>query len=463
MPRSIIHVAAIIAVISPGALGQDWSNSGGNAGRNGLTQVLGPDEADVLWTGGRRSIIAWQPVTEGSMVYMVRQTGFPPEPTSDESSVVAMDLRTGDELWFRDIPFEDGDWTTWIAGAWGGMVFACRAGNGSTSFASVYALDGATGDTVWISDDEVSAGAYDGVVFAPDGDLIIGDFRKVTRIDFDTGATVWSVDRSCSVSSSCGAARSDEAIYIADVAPGGHIIKRLNMATGAFEYESPVMAGFTLQNTPMVGPDGTIFLSRTQNNPAVDFFFAFEDAGGAISELWNTPAGWTTTSEFCVGPDGSVYLIGPALTIERRDGTTGALLDESASVAADFLSPRMGADADGRIFFSNGSFDDGRFYSFDADLTPRWDVTVRNINIGAPAIASDGTLIICGIGSDVRAYRSDRCRVDLDGDGELTFFDFLEFQNLFAAGDLRADFDGDGALTFFDFLAFQNEFAAGCS
>ena len=54
------------------------------------------------------------------------------------------------------------------------------------------------------------------------------------------------------------------------------------------------------------------------------------------------------------------------------------------------------------------------------------------------------------------------CRVDLDGDGVLTFFDFLEFQNLFAAGDLRADFDGDGALTFFDFLAFQNEFALGC-
>lgn len=54
------------------------------------------------------------------------------------------------------------------------------------------------------------------------------------------------------------------------------------------------------------------------------------------------------------------------------------------------------------------------------------------------------------------------CRADLDGDGELTFFDFLEFQSLFAAGDLRADFNGDGALDFFDFLAFQNEFAAGC-
>ena len=56
----------------------------------------------------------------------------------------------------------------------------------------------------------------------------------------------------------------------------------------------------------------------------------------------------------------------------------------------------------------------------------------------------------------------DTCTVDLDGDGELTLFDFLEFQSLFDAGDARADFDGDGSLTIFDFLAFQSEFAAGC-
>jgi hypothetical protein len=55
------------------------------------------------------------------------------------------------------------------------------------------------------------------------------------------------------------------------------------------------------------------------------------------------------------------------------------------------------------------------------------------------------------------------CRADLDGDGVLTFFDFLSFQNLFAAGDPLADFSPDGALDFFDFLAFQNAFVAGCS
>ena len=65
----------------------------------------------------------------------------------------------------------------------------------------------------------------------------------------------------------------------------------------------------------------------------------------------------------------------------------------------------------------------------------------------------------------VTGFRCDAtggCLADIDGDGELTIFDFLGFQNLFAAGDMRADFDGDGQLTLFDFLAFQNLFAAGC-
>ena len=54
------------------------------------------------------------------------------------------------------------------------------------------------------------------------------------------------------------------------------------------------------------------------------------------------------------------------------------------------------------------------------------------------------------------------CPADLDGDGSLTIFDFLAFQNLFDSGDPRADLDGDGTLTIFDFLEFQNLFDAGC-
>lgn len=54
------------------------------------------------------------------------------------------------------------------------------------------------------------------------------------------------------------------------------------------------------------------------------------------------------------------------------------------------------------------------------------------------------------------------CYADFDGDGALTIFDFLQFQNAFATGDPSADCNGDGVLNIFDFLCFQNEFAAGC-
>ena len=61
--------------------------------------------------------------------------------------------------------------------------------------------------------------------------------------------------------------------------------------------------------------------------------------------------------------------------------------------------------------------------------------------------------------SDVSIFT---CYADFDGDGQLTIFDFLGFQNAFDAGDARADCDEDGSLTIFDFLCFQNLFDLGC-
>ncbi len=54
------------------------------------------------------------------------------------------------------------------------------------------------------------------------------------------------------------------------------------------------------------------------------------------------------------------------------------------------------------------------------------------------------------------------CYADCDGDGDLSFFDFLCYTNAFNAGDDYADCDGDGDLTFFDFLCYTNLFNAGC-
>lgn len=88
----------------------------------------------------------------------------------------------------------------------------------------------------------------------------------------------------------------------------------------------------------------------------------------------------------------------------------------------------------------------------------------------ATGISDDGRVIVgYGInGFGVKeAWRvtlpSDECPIDLDGDGELTVFDFLAFGNLFDLADPRADIDGDGLFTIFDFLTFQTMFDAGCS
>ncbi|MEQ9095194.1 MAG: GC-type dockerin domain-anchored protein [Phycisphaerales bacterium] len=54
------------------------------------------------------------------------------------------------------------------------------------------------------------------------------------------------------------------------------------------------------------------------------------------------------------------------------------------------------------------------------------------------------------------------CAADIDGNGVLEVFDFLEFQNLFNDGDGRADCDANGRLDIFDFLCFTNAFAGGC-
>ena len=129
-----------------------------------------------------------------------------------------------------------------------------------------------------------------------------------------------------------------------------------------------------------------------------------------------------------------VGVIGRSLTMQETDGSLGGL---------DTLYPTSRFNREFE-FQSRGSYD---FFEVSAD---RRRVSFR---------------IRCT--SDVDQFRvvlgqAAECGADLDGDGELTIFDFLAFQNFFQDADPRADFDGDGEFTIFDFLAFQNAFDVGC-
>ncbi|MEQ8316771.1 MAG: right-handed parallel beta-helix repeat-containing protein [Phycisphaerales bacterium] len=128
------------------------------------------------------------------------------------------------------------------------------------------------------------------------------------------------------------------------------------------------------------------------------------------------------------------------------DGLRLASGSPGVDAGAVALIPSDGFDLDGDgVFFEPLPFDlDGAARQADDPVTP-------DTGSGPAPIP------------DMGAYEfADACAADLDGDGELTIFDFLAFQNAFDAGDPLADFDGDGELTIFDFLAFQNAFDAGC-
>jgi hypothetical protein len=95
------------------------------------------------------------------------------------------------------------------------------------------------------------------------------------------------------------------------------------------------------------------------------------------------------------------------------------------------------------------------WHGWESDV-PVFEVIARNATpFGEGFLMMDGMQIDLFVGGT-------ECYADCDESGELDFFDFLCFQNAFAAGEEYADCDGSGELDFFDFLCFQNEFAAGC-
>ena len=169
-------------------------------------------------------------------------------------------------------------------------------------------------------------------------------------------------------------------------------------------------------------------------------FFWTQTRGDRVTEFFDDPASEVTRVVF----DFEV------LTNGLRETLQWALLINGEEVARFEVPPGLsGPQQIDATFPAIPAVGGGYEVSFE---------TRNDISGGAGA----HTLRYAGAGPFQIELIGEDCRVDLDGDGSLSIFDFLAFQNLFDAGDLLADFDGDGQLTIFDFLAFQNEFDAGC-
>lgn len=131
------------------------------------------------------------------------------------------------------------------------------------------------------------------------------------------------------------------------------------------------------------------------------------------------------------------------LPVDGTDGSYSRLTtdinvinDASLQPMADFISNPGGGDL---ITWTPTADDVGTYY-YTCRIAHHTNMTGK-IVIVAPAVS---------------------CPADLNGDGELNFFDVSAFLSAFAAGDSVADFNGDGQFNFFDVSAFLASFAAGC-
>ncbi len=404
---------ALVVLSSTLAAAQDWTNLGGGPTRSGQSQVSGPRARDIAWSAPNGVVISWAPFVWNNALFTVRETGFPQSGGAANDAIVSYDLGTGAVRWSTSLAFNGNtaqQWIAWIAGVRDGRVYASRSQNGTPQ--PITALDANTGAFLWSSAATQTAFAYDGAVFEPGGDLIVGDFNSLKRIRASDGATVWDVPRTCPVSGNCGAAVNASGVFIDEAFPGGQILSKRHLATGAVLYQSPLMAGFTDQNSPFVWND-LVFFSRTQNNTSVDFLFAFQDTGTALVQLWSTPVRWTTSHEHGVGLDGSIYTFTPAEEFVRLDAFSGVQL-ASAGVLAPLGSPNLSAktavDAQGYVYLSNGWASSpanlGRLWAFPPDLSHTlFTLNYSRQNNGGPALGGDGYLVMCDL-AGVYAYRA---------------------------------------------------------
>jgi outer membrane protein assembly factor BamB len=382
----------------------DWTvGVGGKPARHSLSSEYGPTEPTILWQGGVSAVIAQQAVIEGNVVVMPRIQNL--SDVLHGTLIVAHDLQTGDTLWTADLPvdFPSADWRNRVSAMRDGKVYATRAGNTNASY--MYALDVTDGSIIWRSDSLVDESTTEGVSFAQNGDLIVGNFSSIMRMNAVDGTTMWKTTRYSPTSGGSQAAVSGYSVYAWEASGYGPKISVFDITTGGYLYSSyAIGGGLAQQVSPFVGPNGLVYATRTQNNPVTDSLVAFADIDTALEKIWSVPLGYVPFASFGVGPDGSVYSYSTNGEVIRID-STGAVIDTSQQILLDYpAQPRMAIGADGIVYVTNGGFANGALYSFNPNLTLRWSVPIVNVNVGGPAIGNGGILIVCGVGTDVRAY-----------------------------------------------------------
>lgn len=171
------------------------------------------------------------------------------------------------------------------------------------------------------------------------------------------------------------------------------------------------------------------------------------------------------------------YLPNEHRVIDLLTGTVLATSSYTGTGSFQNSVVKAEANADGTIFACASWGDEGntqpevRIYDRDLNLIGSIDTPGSPFELD---MSPDGQYVLVGskavhantFGNGGRTYAYDNgspCAADLNGDGNLNFFDVQLFLDMFAANNLDVDFNNDTVLNFFDVQIYLNLFGAGCS
>ena len=398
MVHSIASVAALLWHALLTAQPTGWNNGGGDPGRTGFVDVIGPTENVTLWqvtaAGGFGSPV----YIEGDRFVTMRFFGLAFAPVECRS------LSTGALLWSREVT--GGTGRSLPIGFRDGQVYVMRLTESLED--SLFALDAFTGDRIWAAATTISNHISCSANFASNGDLFVegwswpqtqGRMRRISRLD---GSLMWECNfQPVNIGASELTVRGNTG-YLAESLNGASNITAIDLTTGERLYSHPIndtQPDGGEQYCPIVVNDaGVIFYHKLGDNIS-----AFTDDGTQFSLLWETQIqGYAPFSQMCLGADGTLYAPSNGRVI-RLDPTTGTILNTSGVIAQNpqlFLM-RASSPANGVVYVTDG--DDG-VHVFTPDLQPLWNDPVPNINISGVTISPNGLVVVTGAGV-LKAYK----------------------------------------------------------
>jgi hypothetical protein len=181
---------------------------------------------------------------------------------------------------------------------------------------------------------------------------------------------------------------------------------------------------------------------------------------GVISHDYGANYLKTTTRTFDVASHALLGQYDTSGSGQFQDAASGgAMSDDGSRLAVSSWGTENNAHPEVMVFDRQCNLVDsidtaGSVFSLDVTGSGHY-VMSGNKAVHANTFGNGGTVTLLDLGGNA-------CYADLNGDTVLDLFDFLEFTNLFNAGDDLANCDGQGGLDLFDFLCYTNAFNAGC-